>query len=691
MGVICCIDVGGTFTDCLVLDESGELKEYKVLSTPQDPSLAVMNSLEKAAASRGERFQVFTKGIDRIIHGTTLATNALLTGKGAKVGLITTKGFRDVLEIRRGYKNIRTTMFNVFIPPYQPLVPRHRRLGVEERIMYSGKVLVPLNEKETEEAAQKLKEQNVEAVAVCFLHSYGNSENEVKALETCKKVFNGVYLTASHEVLPVGGEYERFSTTVVGAYVGPLLSSYLDNLESRLNKAGCKANFLLVQADGLVQSIAESKRKAVYMVESGPAAGPSAAIYCGLQTGFKDLISIDMGGTSFDVCLIREGDIPTTHESWKGDERVAIKMVDVRTAGAGGGSIAWIDSLGLMRVGPQSAGADPGPACYQRGGTEATVTDADVLLGYIAADNFLRGEMKLDSDLSQKAISALGKKLGTDSMATAQAIFHTVNSFMADQITEISTKRGYDVRDFAIVSGGGAGPVHAAGLADILEIPVVLVPGFPASFSAFGMFTSEVGREYVRAYISMASRADLSAINSIYRELESEALQAFASFQIKPEQVKLSRLMELRYAGQYHQVEIANIPQAVLEAKDLDGILERFHRRHEELYTFNMPFRAVEILALRVKASTPNPPIEMSKIEEGGADPGPAFKGTRECFFSDQGRFVKTSVYEGPRLRAGNEIPGPALIEEGTTVVVIPSTFRCVVDRSKNYILRRNS
>jgi len=398
------IDVGGTFTDCLVLDGTGEIREFKSPTTPNNPTIGLTRVLEKAASDFRQDLPLFLSKVGVMIaHGTTLSTNALLTGKVAKVGLLATEGFRDTLEMRRGYKNIRTSRFNLFVPPYRPLVPRYLRLGVRERIRDTGEILTPLHEADVHAAIAQFKEEKVEAVAVCFLHSYINPTHEERAAQICRKELNGVYVTASHEVLPVYREYERFSTAVVSAAVGPITEKYLSSLTKQMQELGFRGTLYLVRGGGLVQSVEESIRCAVSLIGSGPAAAPAGAIRLGQCVDTQNLFSVDMGGTSFDVSLIRDGVIPSTDFNWIGDERVAIKMVDVPSVGAGGGSIASINSLGLLQVGPQSAGADPGPACYGKGGSQATVTDADLILGYVPADYFLGGEIPLRTDLAEQA------------------------------------------------------------------------------------------------------------------------------------------------------------------------------------------------------------------------------------------------------------------------------------------------
>jgi len=694
------VDVGGTFTDCLVLGEEGELKQFKSPTTPQDPSLGFLACLEKAAKDFHRPLAAFLADVDLLIHGTTLATNTLINENGAKTGLITTKGFQDVIEIRRGYKNIRASMYNVFVPPYKPLVPRRHRLEVEERVLDSGEVLTPLNEEEARAAVAKLKEAGMESLAVCFLHSYANPQHERRAAEIAREVFNaprqargvvspsnhGGYVTASHDILPVWREFERFSTTVVSAYVGPVVERYLNALVKRLEESGFKKNLLLMLSSGLVETVAHCVPRAVLLIGSGPAAAPAGAAYIGESTGRRSLISIDMGGTSLDVCLIRDGEIPTTTESWVGEERVAIKMVDIHSAGAGGGSIAWIDSLGLLRVGPHSAGAEPGPACYGKGGKEPTVTDADLLLGYVPADFFLGGEIQLAHDKAEEAVKKIAQPLGMTVAQAAQAIFTMVNSFMADQITEVSTKRGYDVRDFALVVGGGAGPVHGAAIAELLSIPVVLIPSVAAAYSAFGMFAMDVGRNYARSYICGAKNIDIEKANRLYDEMEAEAVAGFRANGIAPEQVVFRRSAEMRYSGQFHEVEV-ELSGAALTAQQLEATVNEFHRQHEKLYTFRMPWKAAEFLTFRLRATAPRAPFHLRQIEEGGPDGASAIKRRRRCWFD--GQEVDTPVYDGARLLAGARFSGSAIIEETTTTVMIPARFDCAVDQWKNYLLTR--
>jgi len=680
-----CVDVGGTFTDCLVMDETGLLQKFKSSTTPSDPSKGFMDAMKKAARYYGVSVNEFLGQIEVLVHGTTLATNILLTGRGANAGMLTTKSFRDIIELRRAMKPQDVSLYNLFIPPAEPLIPRYRRLGIDERALYNGQIVTALNEKETVDAVRQLKAEGVESIAVCFLHSYANPANEKRAAEIVNEIAPDIFVTTSHETLPVWREFERFNTTAVGAYVGPAVGRYLTALERVLKESGFNGTFLMMLANGLVQNISECVRRPVFLLHSGPAAAPSGAVYLGKHLGDDNLLSVDMGGTSFDVCMINKGEILTTTEHWESDQRIAIKMVDISSIGAGGGSIAKIDSLGLLRVGPESAGADPGPACYGRG-EDATVTDANLVLGYVPADYFLGGEMMLDAKASRRAMKPFAEKLHLSETEVAESIFRTVNANMAGKITEVSTKRGYDVRECVMIAGGGGGPIHAGFIADSLGIRKVVVPPVAALYSAFGMFAMDIGQDYARSFVSRASNIDLAAVNRVYEEMEAEAVASFKAHGIAAKDVVLKRTADLRYAGQFHEVE-ANLANGKLTQAHIDAAVADFGRRHEEMYTFLMPWKAVEILTLRLKATTPKAPFALPEVGNGGKDPKAALKRRRACRFN--GKDVDTPVYDGEKILASNVIPGPAIIEETTTTVVIPKAYVCSVDKYKNYVLTR--
>ena len=707
------IDVGGTFTDCLVLDErSGELRQFKAPTTPSDPSIGCIDAVAKAAAAYGLGLSEFLGRVELLIHGTTLATNTLINENGAKTGMITTKHFRDMLEIRRGHKNVRVSMYNVFVPPYKPLIARRVRLEAEERVLYTGEVLTPLNEDDVRDAARKLGLEGMESVAIGFLHSYANPSHEARAAEIVREVLgDDVYVTTSAEILPVWREWERFSTTAVSAYTGPAVKRYLVALEDRLAEHGFGGSLMLMLSDGLVETVENCIPRAVYLIGSGPAAAPAAAVHLGSMTGHHNLLSFDMGGTSIDIGVVMGGEIPTTTEGWVQDERVAIKMVDIVSAGAGGGSVAWVDSLGLLRVGPHSAGSDPGPACYSKGGQDPTVTDADVVLGYIDPGFFLGGEIALDAGRAEHAIAEkVAKPLGMNLEEAAQAIMTVVSSFMADEINEVSTRRGIDIRDLTLVAGGGAGPVHAAFIAEILGLPHVIVPSVASTYSAFGMFAMDVGRNYARSYITRFVDLDADRVQVLYEEMEQEAIAGFQDMGYEASEVAFSRTADLRYIGQFHEVEVempmdpGQDPVSTAEStfrasvfRDAGGMrmldaveeaIENFHTKHYDLYTFNMPWQGVELLTFRLRATVPRAPFELHRIALGGSDPSAALKAHRRCWFA--GKAVSTPIFDGSKLLAGNRIPGPAIIEEPTTTVVIPESYVATVDEQRCYHLARN-
>ena len=679
------IDVGGTFTDCLVLDESGQLQRFKASTTPEDPTQGFFAAVGKAAKHYRQTLNQFLGEVEQIVHGTTLGTNILITERGAKVGMITTKGFRDILEMRRGIRNLHGSMFDMFIEPYRPLVPRDLRIGVEERTRYDGSIDTPLDEQALREAARKLLDEGCTAIAICFLHSYANGENELRAKRIVQDMAPEAYVTTSHEILPVWREFERFSTAVVSAYIGPAVTRYARKLQSGLKDQGFHGRLLMMLANGMVQVVDQCVDRAVYLLNSGPAAAPSAAMYLGALHKQNSLLSMDMGGTSFDVCVIKDGEIPTTSESWVGEHRVAIKMVDVPTVGAGGGSLARIDSLGLLRVGPQSAGADPGPAAYGKG-LEAAVTDADLVLGYIPADYFLGGDIKLDVKRAHEAVARVGSKLNMTADQTAQAMFTTVNTVMSDLITEVATKQGRDVRDFTLVAGGGAGGIHAAAIARQLSIPTVIVPRVAALMSAFGMFAMDLGLEYARSCARRQSQLDFAEIGGLYADMRRRACADFACVGIAESQLSFRPTVEMRYVGQYHEVEM-DLPAEALNAENLPALLESFHSKYHMMYTYAMKWRAAEFLTFRLKVTAPPRPLVMTAQAKATGSVEAARRGSRACLFDGSPARVDTPAYDWDQMGPGHRVVGPALIDDKTTTVMVPPGFACEVDPYHNLVL----
>ena len=683
-----CIDTGGTFSESMVLDEGGNLHEFKTATTPQDFSEGVINTLIEAAQFFEMTLREFLGKTEWIIHGTTVSTNALVQRKLSRTALITTRGFRDIIEMRRSLKIETRSMYEAFIPPYEPIIPRYLRFTVEEKTRYNGEIIKPVSEDEIKSVIEKIRREQVESLAICFINSYANPANEIRAAEICRQNLNGVYITYSSDILPKMGEYERESTCVISASVGPIVARYLRGLEDKLRAAGFAGQLLIVQANQYVQSVAAIARKPVYLTGSGPAAGPAGAVQLGNLIGEPNFLTGDMGGTTWDAAVVKNGQVSLKNGSWLQDDRLGIKVADVVSIGAGGGSIGWLNPLGLLQVGPQSASAEPGPACYGKGGSEPTVTDAALILGYLNPGNFCGGKIKLEVDLARRAVKKVADPLKMSLEEAAQAIFYTVNSNMADCIAEISTRKGYDVRDFSLLAMGGGGPLCGSFIADILGMPRTVVPRFAASFCAWSMFFLDIGRDYLRSYLHKATEADLSEINQLFQEMIKEAMLDFRAFKIDSKDLAIEKSVDARYRGQYHMLEI-RLPDAGITGGDVERMISEFHQMHKDLFTFNLPWVPVELTNLHLTAKIRPPKIPAQKIASGTQDPAAAFKGVRRCYFDN--RSIDTPLYEGLKLKAGNIISGNAIIEEPASTTVIPVGTICTVDEYGNYILVRNT
>jgi len=679
-----CVDTGGTFTDCVVLDEEGQLHQFKAPTTPWDFSEGVLNSIVDAAGYFGLGIREFLGRTDCLVHGTTVSTNALVQRKLSPTALITTKGFRDIIEMRRSLKIETHSMYEAYIPPYEPLVPRRLRFGVSEMTKASGEIAVPLDEDELRSVLERIKKEQIEALAVCFINSYSNSTNEFRAAEICAQELPGVFISCSSLLLPKMGEYERESTCVINASVGPIVKNYLTKLETALREAGFESQLLIVQANQFVQSVDAVVAKPVYLTGSGPAAGPAGAAYLGETIGEDNFIIGDMGGTTWDASLVKDRKVSLKVGEWLGDDRLGIKVADVVSVGAGGGSIGWIDSLGLLRVGPQSASSIPGPACYGRGGTEPTVTDAAVILGYLNPDNFNGGRLKLQPELAREAIGKLAVALDLSVEEAAQALFTTVNHSMADAITEISTHKGYDVRDFSLLAIGGGGPLCGPFVGEVLGIRKTIVPRYSSSFCAWSMFFLDIGRDYVRSSLSRSDRVDLALMNRFFREMAEEALSDVEAFHVGMEDLIIERSVEVRYQGQYHVLEV-KLPEHEITQEDVTDMEERFHELHETLFTFSLPWVAQELINVRLTAKVKSTRLPIPRRDLASADPAHALLVMKDCYFDHKRTTVPT--YDGERLLPGNVVQGPAVIEEPTMTTVMPTDNLCTVDAFGNYII----
>jgi N-methylhydantoinase A len=683
------IDVGGTFTDFVLMDASGRSRIAKVLSTPDDPSLAVVAGLEELAAAETLSVSDFFRAIDLIVHGTTVTTNAILTGRWCKTGLITTRGFRDALEMRRGIREAQYD--NKFRAP-TPIVPRHRRLPATERIDHAGAVVTPIDLADIDAAAAAFAREGVEAVAVCFMHAYANDAHERVAARRLRERMPGAYISASSEILPQVRFYERTSTTVLNAAVGPLLARYLESLMRRLADARFGGVLLVMQSNGGVAAPRTAIARAATTLLSGPAAGPLAGLALMAPHGEDRCITIDMGGTSFEASLCRGGAPAVTTSATVNRFALALPAMDIKTIGAGGGSIAWIDEGGLLRMGPASAGAKPGPACYGLGGTEPTCSDANLILGFLAADFFAGGRIKLDVEAARRAIrDKIASRLGLDLAAAAAGMYRVINVNMASAIREISVQRGHDPRDFPLISAGGAAPIHAALIARELGIARILVPRDASVFCAGGMLRTDLKHDHVRSYaVGFSTEAiDGARFHALFRDMEAEGRRTLADEGIPPARQRLRYDLDLRYRGQYHEVRIEDIPLAEIATLDLAAIAARFHRAHDRLYGYSLSETGtpIDLVNLRLAATGVTAKAALAEEPRRGADAGGALKGRRAAYLPDDRRFVEMPVFDGDRLRHGNALAGPALVETAVTTIFVPPGYDLAVDKLGTCVL----
>jgi len=680
------IDVGGTFTDFLLVDEKGNAEVYKVATIPADPSMGVMSGLQEMAVAKGINIQDFLQKVDMIVHGTTITTNAMLTGKYAKIGFLTTKGFRDILYTRKGLKK---RPFDVKEEPVLPLVPRALIRVVEERIDYQGNELIPLNEEDVYSAIEVFDKAKVEAIAISLLFSFLNSSHEQRLREIIEQELPRVYVSQSSEVLPQVRFYERNSTTALNACVGPVLKTYIESLLKRLKQSKFTGVLRIMQSNGGVMSPELALRFAANTLSSGPAAGPKAGVYYGGIHGLSNVITIDMGGTSFDACLIKDGKPETTTEAEISDYRIALPQLAVHSIGAGGGSIAWIDPGGILRVGPNSAGAEPGPASYDMGGEEPTVTDADLVLGYLNPDYFLGGKKKLYRSQAERAIrEKVANKLNIELIEAASGIYEIINSNMAQGVRLVSVSKGIDPRGFALIIAGGAGPVHGTAIAKELGIRLLMIPKESAVFCATGMLISDLRHDMVRSqYMLLTEEAmDVLKLNALLQEMHDIAYNTLIAERIPPERMRLSYSADLRYLGQPREIEIPlPIRDSTFSKEDLSKLWNSFHQSHENLYGYSMPSSIIELINLRVSAEgiTDKPTFRESPFV--GEDTSSMVKEWREAYLDK--KWVKVPIYDGTRMGYGNKLTGPAIIEEPTTTILVTADWDLACDCYGNYIM----
>ena len=687
------IDIGGTFTDATLIDEeTGAVSIAKVLSTPADPSLGFMAATERILAES----DVAAADVHFVVHATTVATNAIIEGNIARGGFVTTEGFRDLLEIQR---QTRPTLYDTRFEKTPPLVPRDRAFGVRERLGPGGEVLTPLDEPSVRRVAAALRDAGVESVAVCLLHSYVDPAHERRVGEILADELPGIPISLSSDVAPEFREYLRASTTVINAAIRPVVARYLENIERRLADAGVAAELLVMQSSGGVFGAGAAAQKPVFMVESGPAAGVIASANLGSVLGTDDVISFDMGGTTAKVGLIQGGTPSVTKDYSVGSHAsagvgglslsgypVRTPVIDLVEIGAGGGSIAWVDSGGMLRVGPRSAGADPGPVCYRQGGIEPTVTDANVVLGRLNPAYFLGGEIALDVEGARRAIAErCAEPLGLDVVEAANGIVEIANAAMVNALHLISVQRGYDPRDFVLVGFGGAGPVHANAIQRDCEVPTLVVPPAPGIFSATGLLGTDLKRDSSLTLLRPLEDLDVDEIERAFAALEETGAVELAREGLPRERIAFVRQVDMRYVGQSFELTVPL--EGAFDAGQSGALRERFHAEHDRVYGFSASSEPVELVSLRLTTvgRIEKPPLRT--LERSAGTPSP--KEQRRVFFAEAGGFVECPIHDRYGLGAGASFAGPAVIEELDSTVVVHPGFGVEIDDVGNLVIRK--
>jgi N-methylhydantoinase A/oxoprolinase/acetone carboxylase beta subunit len=682
------VDVGGTFTDLIYVDDTaGTILVHKLPTTPDDPSAGTIQGIRELTEEAGEA----PSALDQVFHGTTIATNIVIEHDGATVGLITTEGYRDILHIARHKKPLNFSNYQDLPWQRYPIVRRRYRLTVPERVLKDGSVLVPLDEERARERVRQLKDAGVEAIAVCFLFSFLNPEHESRAAELVREEFPEAFLSVSSEVLPQYREYERFSTVCLNAYVGPKVSRYVRRLEEQLEELDVRTKLHLMTSASGVATPEGAVARPVNLLMSGPVAGVVGGIWAGRQAGYDNVITLDVGGTSADIGLAQEGRLRMKHllDTKVGPYQAMIPMVDVDTIGAGGGSIAYVDRGGIFRVGPRSAGADPGPAAYGRGGTEPTATDAMVNLGWLLPEAFLGGQMELSVDRARAAFAdgpakELDMSVEEASMGAVQILTHS----MVQSIEENSVRKGYDPRDFALVAEGGAGPLFAAQIALEVGTPWVLVPPHPGITSAMGLLATDMVYEYVSTAYQRLSQLDPEALERQFEELEAQARGQLEEDGVPLDSVLVQRVADCRYLGQGYELRV-DIEPGTIDDAWVERLRASFHDIHEREYSRRFEDSDIEIPNVRVRGIGLMPPLEPPAAEAGGESPEAALRFERDAWFGVRGELaqVPTRFYDRAALQAGNRLEGPAIVHQYDSTTVIPPGVSAHVDQFGNIVI----
>lgn len=688
MGFRVGIDVGGTFTDFIRVAPDGGIALSKVPTTLDDQSEGVMRGVEGLAHSEGLDVREFLAGTDLIVHGTTTADNTMIEMNGAKTGLVTSEGHRDEIDIRRGYKE---SIWDPAYPPPTPIARRRHRIGVPERLDFRGEVVTPLDEDAVRAAARRLALDGIESIAVCLLFSFVDPSHEQRVAEIIAEEAPEIRISLSHEVMPTAPEFERTSTTLVDAYVGPRVATYLARLEQALRAAGFESDLLVMQSNGGIMTAEFLAKRAVAALGSGPTGGVMGACAVAERSEVADFVAIDMGGTSYEACLVRGGR-PNIRSFWNWQHRylVGLPMVEMHSIGAGGGSIARVEA-GALRVGPESAKADPGPICYGRGGTEPTVTDANLVLGYINPEALCGGDFELNAEGVREAIlERVGRPLGLDAVEAAHGIFRIVNANMSDAIRRVSSEAGYDPRDLHMVVYGGNGPVHAGRQAEELGISRLLVPKTSPAFSALGLLIADYVVDTQRSYIAPSGRADVERIDELFAELESHAREELGAARLSEGDLDFQRFVNLCYPGQTFDMAVPAVSTAgPMTEEELRRTVAAFHDLHEELHAFAVREEEPVIRSVRLQTLGRTRKPAFGSLPRASGPASAAIRARRPAWWGD--RFEDTPVYDGERLFTGHCIEGPAIIEERFTTIVVYPGWTAELDPNANYALRRDA
>ncbi len=679
------VDIGGTFTDFSLLDGNGDITLWKESTTPRDPSEAVEKGIRALAEKTGTDLDAFLRQIDLFVHGSTIATNTVIQRNGPKTALLCTEGFRDILHFRDGFKPDR---YNIQLQPPEDFIPRYLRVPVTERINYRGEITIPLDEDSVRAAAQKLAKEEVESVAVALLWSIMNAEHEQRVKAILEQELPGLPVVLSSDVLPMIREWERTTCTVLSSYILPGISRYMVELESFLHGNGFQHPLLIMQLNGGTSTVPKVLHRPIYSLASGPAAAPKAGLYCSERVGVSDVITVDMGGTSFDVSMVHDGTPQLTRELRVHEMPVGVAAVDVHSVGAGGGSIAWIDKGGALQVGPQSAGSEPGPACYDQGGAEPTCTDANVVLGYINPDYFLGGRREIKPELSEAAIKEhAADPLELSVPEAAHGIFRIINHNMVDAIRVVSIERGIDPRNFALVVGGGAGAIHAGMLGRALGMKQAIVPRYGGVFCSFGMIVSDVRHDHMQAQAINTQRFDLETANRVIGDLEEKAMAEMVEEGFPEGQVTLTRYADAKYPAQIHELTIPIPSEGPLRESDVAQMETAFHDLHERMFSYSVRESSVDLFHWRVVAHRKVDHPKIPALRRATEGPEAARKGTREVYFGDIGSFHRTDIYDGDALQYGMQVEGPAVVEQATTTVVVFAGQTLEVNEFGDFVL----